>query len=170
MEVALKIVLTLSIFFLCFNIGLAAPYKCSAIFEDKNIKICANPKNNLEFEHVKLYSINAVNKNNNKSFYISDEYDLQAVKSVKKISNTLYFYKASIGGNCINCEYRHVLIGFYQDKILNFGEFSGYEDIDSDNKPDFFIYEMSREGEANVDDVYVKVKMVIKRGRLVIAR
>jgi len=166
----LKIVLILSMLFLCFDIGLAEAYECNTIFEDKNIRICASPKINLEFEPVQLYRIYAVNKKNNKSFYISDEYDLKAVKYVKKISDSLYFYKASAGGNCINCEFRHVLIGIYRQKILNFGEFSGFEDIDSDGKPDFFIYEMSREGEAHVDDVYIKVKMVIKKGRLVIVR
>jgi hypothetical protein len=156
------------IFIIFFNIESFAVDECRTLFEDSAIKICAELDPEIVYGPSSVYRIYAENKKTNKTFQISKEIDLDGVGKITELSDSMYYYKAYLGGNCANCDERHVLISIVDNKILNFGEFAGYEDIDADGKMDFFSYVTTKMGRAHVYDEYAKMKMVIKDNKLVI--
>lgn len=75
-----------------------------------------------------------------------------------------------MGGNSPPSENRHVLIVSDKVNAKFAGMFSGYEDIDNDNNPDYFLLLLIETGQARAFDTYKKAKMQLINNKLVVSK
>ena len=113
---------------------------CTTIYNDKNITLCI--QNDLDYLifNKPVYSLYGSLKSSDKMFKLSEEVIIKGIRSIQKINENLYFYKAYLGGNSINAENRHVLLVTDSEGIYKAGEFSALEYSEDGVLPSFFRF------------------------------
>jgi len=75
---------------------------------------------------------------------------------VKIASDGYFYFDAYSGGNSINAENRKILMKYEPTEVKYIGTISGYSDIDSDGKPDFYYFVLTDMGKSHADSTYKK--------------
>lgn len=127
-------------FFLCASYAWSDE-TCTPIYNDKNITLCIQSDLDYLVFNKPVYSLYGSLKSSDKMFKLSEEVIIKGIRSIQKINESLYFYKAYLGGNGINAENRHVLLIADSRGIYKAGEFSILEASENEGLPSFFRFE-----------------------------
>lgn len=161
--------LTATLFFIFVSFcAVATP--CEVIFSNDQFQLCAEESLAHSVHDSAYYDIYAIHRQTNEKTFISHELMIDDVANVIRVSEREYFYKAFIGGNSPPSEQRHVLLIVNEGVVTNGGIFSGYEDIDMDNKDDYFLLELTSIGAYRALDQYSKVKLIVRDNKLVVLK
>lgn len=113
---------------------------CTSIYNDKNINLCI--QNDLDYLifNKPVYSLYGSLNSSDKMFKLSEEMIIKGIRDLQKINESLYFYKAYLGGNSINAENRNVLLVTDSEGVYKAGEFSALEYSEGGMLPSFFRF------------------------------
>ena len=155
---------------LLFNSFFVEASECKSIYSNETFYLCAEKNEDSYLFPFPVFDVYAVHLESGNKNFIAYENNINDVSKVIKVTENEFFYKAFMGGNSPPSENRHVLIVIDKFNAKFAGIFSGYEDIDSDNNPEYFLLSLLETGQAKAFDTYKKSKMQLINNKLVVSK
>ena len=159
-----------AVIILLFISFFVAASECESIYSNEIFYLCAEKNEDSDLFPFPVFDVYAVHLESGNKNFIAHENNINDVSKVIKVTENEFFYKAYMGGNSPPSENRHVLIVSDKVNAKFAGMFSGYEDIDNDNNPDYFLLLLLVTGQARAFDTYKKAKMQLINNKLVVSK